>query len=272
MTDTTKESSWIQTVTVLRSLYDTLIEFEALFFTLRFSQGMVFVTNEGSEQAPWIARIIEAQPQMVAFDCDGTLWSVDSGSGFFEWELDRGVVGPTAAATARQQFADYLSGSVSEDAMCGYLATMHQGMPIDTVRAAAEKYVVTNVHPALFNDMVELVYQLRDIGCTVWLVSATNQWVIEAAAALIGIPADRVLATAAAIVDGVITDRLERVPSGPGKRTALQAAAGAVPDAAFGNSRWDVEMLAYARQAYAVHPSSELVRIASERGWPVLYP
>jgi phosphoserine phosphatase len=75
-------------------------------------------------------------------------------------------------------------------------------VPIDTVRAAAEKYVITNVRPALFNDMVRLVHQLRDVGCTVWLVSATNQWVIEAAAALIGIPAERVLATAAAITDG----------------------------------------------------------------------
>jgi phosphoserine phosphatase len=233
---------------------------------------VVPVTNTRSDQAPWIEPIIEARPQMVAFDCDGTLWSVDSGIGFFEWELDRGVVSPAAAATTRSRYADYLSGSVSEDAMSGYLATMHQGVPIDTVRAAAEEYVIANVRPALFNGMVRLVYQLRDIGCVVWLVSSTNQWVIEAGAALIGIPADRVLATAAGIVDGLITDRLERVPNGPGKRTALQAAAGAAPDAAFGNSRWDVEILAYARQAYAVHPTSELARIASERGWPSLYP
>ena len=156
--------------------------------------------------------------------------------------------------------------------MCGYLATMHRGVPIDTIRAAAEEYVITNLRPALFNDMVQLVCRLREGGCGVWLVSATNQWVIEAAAALIGIPADRVLATSATIVDGLVTDRLMRVPSGPGKRTALQAAAAAVPDAAFGNSRWDVEMLTYARQAYAVHPSPELARIAGERGWPVLLP
>jgi phosphoserine phosphatase len=225
-----------------------------------------------SDQAPWIKPIIQAQPHLAAFDCDGTLWSVDSGIGFFKWELDRGVVAPAAAATARSQYADYLSGSVSEDAMSGYLATMHQRVPIDTVRAAAEEYVITNVRPALFDDMVQLVNKLRDIACAVWLVSSTNQWVIEASAALLGLPADRVLATAAAIVDGLVTDRLERVPNGPGKRTALQAAVGAAPDAAFGNSRWDIEMLMYARQAYAVHPTSELSRTASERGWPVLYP
>lgn len=226
----------------------------------------------GDNQAPWIEPIIEAHPRLAAFDCDGTLWSVDSGIGFFEWELERGVVGPAAVAIARSQYAGYLSGSVSEDAMSGYLATMHHGLSVDTVRAAAEEYVITNVRPTFFHDMVRLVDQLRDSACAVWLVSSTNQWVIEAAAALIGLSADRVLATAAAIVDGFVTDRLERVANGPGKRTALQSAVGIAPDAAFGNSRWDVEMLAYARQAYAVHPTAELARIASERGWQVLYP
>jgi phosphoserine phosphatase len=230
------------------------------------------MTIAGNDEAPWVEPIVNAHPRLAAFDCDGTLWSVDSGFGFFKWELERGVVGPAAAATARSQYADYLSGSVSEDAMSGYLATMHQGLSIDTIRAAAEEYVITNVRPTLFNEMVGLVDQLRDIACSVWLVSSTNQWVIEAGAALIGISADRVLATAAATVGGLVTDRLERVANGLGKRTALQSAVGTAPDAAFGNSRWDVEMLTYARQAYAVHPTAELARIASERGWPILYP
>ncbi|MGC2031027.1 MAG: haloacid dehalogenase-like hydrolase [Steroidobacteraceae bacterium] len=239
---------------------------------VRSRDGNPAVRIDHIDHAPWVEPIIEDHPRLAAFDCDGTLWSVDSGIGFFKWELERGVVGPAAAATARSQYADYLSGSVSEDAMSGYLATMHHGLSIDTVRAAAEEYVTTNVRPTFFYDMIRLVDQLRDIACNVWLVSSTNQWVIEAGAALIGLSADRVLATAAAIVDGLVTDQLERVPNGLGKRIALQSAVGAAPDAAFGNSRWDVEMLTYARQAYAVHPTAELARIASECGWPVLYP
>jgi phosphoserine phosphatase len=234
---------------------------------------MAPLTISGCKKQPcWIKAIVEARPLVAAFDCDGTLWSVDSGLGFFNWELERSIVGPAAAATARSMYSDYLSGSVAEDAINGHFATMHEGIPVNAIRAAAEEYVMTDVRGTLFDEMIRLVGQLRALGCDVWLVSSTNQWVIEAAAALVGLTADRVLATAAAVVDGVINNRLDRVPTGPGKRRALEGAVRAAPDAAFGNSRWDVEMLTYARQAFAVHPSPELARIAEELGWPILHP
>jgi len=44
------------------------------------------------------------------------------------------------------------------------------------------------------------------------------------------------------------------------------------PDAAFGNSRWDADMLAIARHPFAVNPSADLERLAGERGWPLYWP
>ena len=48
------------------------------------------------------------------------------------------------------------------------------------------------------------------------------------------------------------------MPSGPGKPKALREVAKKEIDAAFGNSRWDADMLASAKHAFAVNPNPDL--------------
>ena len=43
-------------------------------------------------------------------------------------------------------------------------------------------------------------------------------------------------------------------------------------DAAFGNSRWDTEMLVMARHAFAVNPNPDLELVARQRGWTIYFP
>ena len=43
-------------------------------------------------------------------------------------------------------------------------------------------------------------------------------------------------------------------------------------DAAFGNSRWDSEMLAMAKHAFAVNPNPDLEATAREQGWTIYFP
>jgi phosphoserine phosphatase len=70
----------------------------------------------------------------------------------------------------------------------------------------------------------------------------------------------------------VITDRLVRIPSGPGKPKALREVVKKKIDAAFGNSRWDADMLAVAKHAFAVNPNPDLETLARERAWAVYFP
>ena len=120
--------------------------------------------------------------------------------------------------------------------------------------------------------MRELVRRLQDNGCEVWAVSSSNEWVIRAAMKHFGIPESRVLAAEVEIEDGIATDRLIRVPSGPGKPEALREAVKKEIDAAFGNSRWDMEMLAMAKHAFAVNPNPDLESSAREHGWRIYFP
>jgi phosphoserine phosphatase len=120
--------------------------------------------------------------------------------------------------------------------------------------------------------MRELVLRLLDSGCDVWAVSSSNQWVIRTGMRLFGIPQDRILSAEVAVENGVITDRLIRVPSGTGKPEALRAALTSTLDCAFGNSIWDREMLAMSKYPFAINPSPALKEIAVAHGWTVYQP
>lgn len=216
--------------------------------------------------------ILRLRPTLAVFDCDGTLWSGDAGEGFFDWELKGGVVSPDVVRWARTRYAEYRAGKVSEDDMCGEMVTLHRGLREDDVLSLSkqffDKYFLRNIFP----EMQRLVSELQKAECDVWAVSSTNEWVIREAMKHFGIPREKVLAAAVQIENGIISDRLVRVPSGLGKPKAILEVVGRPPDAAFGNSRWDTEMLQIARYAIAVNPNPDLEQVARQRGWTVYWP
>jgi HAD superfamily phosphoserine phosphatase-like hydrolase len=225
-----------------------------------------------SKAIEFIETVLRLKPRFAAFDCDGTLWSGDAGAGFFRWELKREVVSDEIARWARQRYADYSAGKVDEDTMCGEMVTMHHGLEEGVLRQEAREFFEQKVAARIFPDMRELVRRLTELGCEVWAVSSTNEWVIQAGMKHFDIPANRILAASVEIEGGRITDRLIRVPSGEGKARALREVVGGASDAAFGNSRWDVAMLEISRQAFAVNPNPDLEIVARERGWAIYFP
>jgi HAD superfamily hydrolase (TIGR01490 family) len=228
--------------------------------------------NLSSKAVNFIDSVLRLQPKVAFFDCDGTLWSGDAGERFFSWELQRRIVSSEVADRIRVRYADYKAGRVSEDEMCGEMVTIHEGIQESKMLAVANEFFYDRFVQNIFPEMRELVSRLQDMGSDVWAVSSTNHWVIEAAMKRFNIPADRILAASAQVENGIITKRLIRVPSGHGKPKAIREVAKVDPDAAFGNSRWDAEMLKMARHAFAVNPTPELKKMATERSWPVYWP
>ncbi len=221
----------------------------------------------------FIDLVLSLDPRVAAFDCDGTLWSGDAGEGFFDWEIRTGLVSPQVGQAMRARYAQYKLGQVSEDEMCGEMVTMHKGMPEATVMRAAEEFMTSAFASKVFEEMLKLIERLRARGCDVWAVSSSNEWVIQAGMKQFGIGESRILAAKTEIVNGVVTDHLLRMPSGAGKPRALREVLAAQPlDAAFGNSRWDTEMLAMAEHSFAINPNPDLEITARERGWTVYFP
>src|ERR1700690_570806 len=238
------------------------------------------MTNLTSAQTEFIDTVLRLKPRVATFDCDGTLWSGDAGEGFFSWEMDQGLVSKEVATRMRSRYADYRAGLVSEDAMCGEMVTMHRGLREELVQQACDAYFALAIAPNIFPEMRELVERLRapespsehEPACDVWAVSSSNQWIIRSAMRFFGVSHDRILAAEVAVENGIVTERLIRVPSGPGKPEAIRSMLPSPPDCAFGNAIWDQEMLALARHAFAINPNPNLKEIALANGWTVYQP
>jgi HAD superfamily phosphoserine phosphatase-like hydrolase len=220
----------------------------------------------------FLESVLRLKPRVAAFDCDGTLWSGDAGERFFDWEIKEGVVPAEVGDAMRARYIEYQAGKVSEDDMCGEMVTMHKGMTETAMMKAAADFMAHAFPGQIFSEMQELVGRLQENGCEIWAVSSSNEWVIRVGVQAFGIVEDRILATKVEVENGVITDRLVRIPSGPGKPKALHEVANKEIDAAFGNSRWDAQMLALAKHGFAVNPNPDLEATARQHGWSVYFP
>ncbi len=227
-------------------------------------------------QTEFLEKVLTLRPQVATFDCDGTLWSGDAGEGFFSWELNQGLVSDQIVQWARQRYADYKAGKVAEDVMCGEMVSMHRGLQEQVVQQACDVYFAQSIAPNIFPEIRELVQRLRGSGCDVWAVSSSNQWIIRSGMRSFGIPQNRILAAEVAVENGLITDRLIRVPSGPGKpeaiRSVLKSSPDHSPDCAFGNAIWDREMLAMSKHPFVINPNPDLKKIALANGWTMYQP
>jgi phosphoserine phosphatase len=220
----------------------------------------------------FIDSVLRLAPRVAAFDCDGTLWSGDAGETFFDWEIKRGVVSEEVARALRARYAEYKAGRVTEEDMCGEMVTMHKGLSDSAVMQAATEFMTSHFPGRVFPEMKQLVHQLLQQGCEIWAVSSSNEWLIRAGMTQFGIPDSRILAANVELDHGIVTDKLVRVPSGPGKPKALREVVGKEIHAAFGNSRWDFDMLAIAKHAFAVNPNPDLETAAHQRGWTIYFP
>ncbi len=208
----------------------------------------------------------------AVFDCDGTLWSGDSGYGFMLWSMEQGLISREMSDWMDARHRAYESGEVSEAQICGEMVQVYAGLREEEIGKAAEMFVERHVRRHHFAEMESIVALLQARGAELWAVSSTNRWVIEAGVKAFGIPAKNVLAASVRAVEGRLTEELVDVPTGAAKATALRHVQISAPDAVFGNSVHDAAMLEMSRLPVPVNASAGLRSICAERGWRIFQP
>jgi phosphoserine phosphatase len=216
--------------------------------------------------------VLDCKPKVAVFDCDGTVWSGDSGYGFMVWSLEQGLVSRATSDWIDTRYRGYLSGKVSELEMCGEMVQIYAGLREQELRAAAAQYVKEFVLSRVFPEIAALLGTLRQAGVELWAVSSTNRWVVAEGVRGFGIPDQRVLAAEVRVIEGVIASEIVAVPTDEGKAEALRRAGLPAPDAVFGNSIHDLAMLEIARRPFPVNPSPALLQAAAKHGWGYFRP
>jgi phosphoserine phosphatase len=222
--------------------------------------------------------VLAVAPTVAVFDCDGTLWSGDAGSGFMHWTIEKGLLSREATDWLDARYRGYQRGEVSELAICGEMVQVYHGLREQEMRAAAAEFFATRIEHRIFPEILELVKTLQARGTDIWAVSSTNDWVIEEGVRRFNIPASRVLSARVSVAADVVTDILLDVPTDEGKVASLARAGITAPHAVFGNSVHDAAMLAIARSqkgasgAFPVNPTPALLERSAQEGWPVYYP
>lgn len=235
------------------------------------------LTPAQTEIHPWSAEeferlVLDSQPQVAVFDCDGTLWGGDAGYGFMAWSLEQGLVSRSTNDWIDTRYRSYLAGKVSELEICGEMVQIYAGLRDEELRAAAARYVDEFVRPRVFPEMAALIASLRKSHAALWAVSSTNRWVVSEGVRDFGIPENQILAAEARVENGIITSTIVDVPTDEAKAAALRRAGLPNPDAVFGNSIHDLAMLDLARHPFPVNPSPALLQAARKRGWGYFRP
>jgi phosphoserine phosphatase len=216
--------------------------------------------------------VFDSKPKVAVFDCDGTLWSGDSGVGFMNWSLEQGLVSRATSDGIDTRYRAYLAGKVSEQLICGEMVQIYTGLREQELRSAAAEYMRSFLPSRIFAEMAALVAKLRQQGVELWAVSSTNKWVVAEGARQFGIAEEHVLAAEVRVTDGVITHDILDVPTDEAKAASLARVGLARPDLVFGNSVHDLAMLETARHAFPINPSPALLKAAVKHCWGFFVP
>lgn len=146
----------------------------------------------------------EGAPHYAAFDADGTLWDIDAGEAFFQYQINHsGLKGlPDDPWGYYHQWKE-------RDPRGAYLwlAQISRGHSLAQVRHWARLCRNQQKSWPIFPAQHKLIHLLRSKGVRVFVVTASIKWAVEPFAELLGFHYDDVLGVETQVENGVVTDR-----------------------------------------------------------------
>jgi HAD superfamily hydrolase (TIGR01490 family) len=228
-------------------------------------------------QNPYSDQFIENAPNMslTLFDLDNTLITDDSDFLWGRYLVDHNIVDPLKYEEKnRQFFEDYEQGNLDIDSYLRFSLEPLTQFPVKQLYQWRAHFVESIIQPLIATGTPALLQKHREQGDTLMIISATNLFVTEPIAALLGI--EHILSTVPEIIDGEYTGNYLGTPTfQQGKVSALEEWM-SQNNHNFNGSRFysdshnDLPLLEQVDYPVAVNPDNRLAQIADERNWPIL--
>lgn len=210
---------------------------------------------------------------LAIFDLDNTLLAGDSDYLWGQFLVEQGIVdGPSYEARNRQFYDQYKAGTLDIYEFCAFsMGPLTQHEPAQ-LYAWREQFVREKIEPIVAAGTPALLERHRAQGDRLLIMTATNRFITEPIAALLGI--DDLIATDPEMKDGRYTGHVAGIPNfqdGKVKRLELWRAQQAVKFSRtyfYSDSRNDIPLLLIADTAVAVDADDVLKAEATQRGWP----
>ena len=218
---------------------------------------------------------------LALFDLDDTLLPLDSDHAWGEFMVREGWVDAAQFKRANDVFyADYRAGRLDIHAYIAFTTQPIRTRDATALADAQRRFMAEVIRPNLRPAALELVAAHRDLGDTMALVTATNDFVTAPIAAALGI--DTLIAVRLERGPGAtITGRIDGTPSyREGKVTRVGewlATLGLTWSdfervSVYTDSLNDLALLERATDPVATNPTPALEAIAKARGWRILKP
>jgi len=212
--------------------------------------------------------------RLAVFDLDHTLLAADSDFLWGQFLCDEGLVDRAAyEAQNRVFYGQYSAGTLDIEAFCRFSFAPLAQKSIADWQPLRARFVKDVIAPKVAPLTPALLERHRAMGDTLLITTATNSFITQPIAALLGI--EHLLATEPEVTQGRFTGGLQRANFQAGKvdrlREWLQANDATEAEiTAYSDSRNDIPLLEFAHHAVAVDPDPVLRAEAVERGWPVI--
>ena len=212
--------------------------------------------------------------KVAVFDADRTLWKDDVGEAFLKWLIKHEKL--VNLPEGLDPYAHY-EALCAQDKMVGYpyAAQLMAGLSEAEVRRLSATFFAEHFRQNVYPAQQVLIQKLQEAGVDVWIVSASNQWLIEAAANYLGVPASRVVGIRLEVKDARLTEQIiQPITFRAGKVAAIKKYIGQQPVLVAGDSMTDYEMLQYASGLrILINPrdkgvdNANIYKLATKQGW-----
>jgi HAD superfamily hydrolase (TIGR01490 family) len=213
--------------------------------------------------------------RLAIFDLDHTLLAGDSDYLWGDFLVREGLVdGEVYARENQRYYQAYKDGTLDIAAFAAFSLNPLVEHGLATMTALRPRFVHEVIEPIIAAGTPALLERHRAQGDRLLITTATNRFITEPIAALLGV--DDLIATDPEIVEGRVTGRIDGTPNfREGKVAKLAAWRTRQKDeftgiSVYSDSHNDLPLLRQGDQPVAVDPDPVLRAEAERQGWPVI--